>query len=56
MIVFGGLSFDEKIKIWYIKNSGYKLQIAIKASRKSDTDEIAFIQNHPYGQKMIIKC
>ena len=31
------------------------IQITRKASRKSDIDEIAFIQNHPYGQKMITK-
>ena len=31
------------------------IQIARKASRKSDIDEIALIQNHPNGQKTI-KC
>ena len=29
------------------------IQIARKASRKSDIDEIALIQNHPNGQKTI---
>ena len=31
------------------------MQITGKASIKSDIDKIAFIQNHPNGQKMI-KC
>ena len=32
------------------------MQITGKASIKSDIDKIAFIQNHPNGQKMITKC
>ena len=32
------------------------IQITRKASRKADIEEIAFIQNHPYGQKMRAKC
>ena len=32
------------------------IQITRKASRKSDIDETAFIQNHPNGQQMITKC
>ena len=31
------------------------IQITRKALRKSDIDEIAFMQNHPNGQKMIVK-
>ena len=32
------------------------IQITRKASIKSDMDEIAFIQNHPNGEKMMTKC
>ena len=32
------------------------IQITRKASRKSNIDEIVFIQNHPNGQKMLAKC
>ena len=32
------------------------MQITGKASIKSGKEEIAFIQNHPNGQKMITKC
>ena len=32
------------------------IQVARKASRKSDIGEIVFIQNHPNGQKMLAKC
>ena len=31
----------------------FLIQLARKASRKPDIDEMAFIQNHPNGQKMI---
>ena len=30
------------------------IQIIRKASRKSDIDKVVFIQNHSYGQKMLI--
>ena len=32
------------------------IQITRKASRKSDIDKIAFIQNHPNCQKLITNC
>ena len=31
------------------------IQSTGKASRKSDIDQIVFIQNHPYGKKMLAK-
>ena len=50
------------IYLMYFVNSirfGYTkvlIQIIRKDSRKWDIDEIVFIQNHPYGKKMITKC
>ena len=37
-------------------DSNVLIQITRKASKKFDIDEITFIQNHHYGQKMITKC